>query len=91
MKRLFAFVVALGLTGNVFAACFGPICYDDQAAELKQRLQCPTSALHINTTETIDVEVSTPAFAGLLAVDSNYLLYISTSNTRGGWVKVGAQ
>lgn len=40
----------------------------------------------------VDVAVSTPAAAGLLAATTNYVLYISSSNiSPASWLKVGAQ
>lgn len=40
----------------------------------------------------VNVAVSTPAAAGLLAATTNYVLYISSNNqTPSNWLKVGAQ
>lgn len=40
----------------------------------------------------VDVTVTTPTVAGMLVVDSNYVLYIATATTSiADWIKVGTQ
>ena len=90
MKYL-VLAVLLSVASVASAANYGPLTYDESRASMTLPLDIVTSGLRFTTVETIDVDVSTPTLAGMLAVDSVYALYIATSTGRGGWVKVGAQ
>ena len=89
MKKLV--IGLMFMAGVAGASCMGPFCWDESGASVKGTLSVPTSGIHITSTETITVGVSTPTAAGLLGIDSSYILYISTGTGRGAWEKVGGQ
>ena len=89
MKKLILAIAVLSVSNVAYSACQGPYCYNDVGAEITSRITVPS--LRITGIETIDVDVTTPTVTGLFAFDSDFVLYVSTSNLRGGYQKVGAQ
>jgi hypothetical protein len=82
MKKFVLTVLTVSAAvGAVYAACMGPICWDDSGVYLSQGLYLPT----------VTIDTTTPKAAGILVKDSSNNIYVSTGTAIGGFIKVGAQ
>ena len=100
MKKLLTLGLVGMLSGGLYAACIGPLCYDDSGtSSISGNVGISGTATvgslsnsGVTVVGVVDVTVSTPSAVGQLVRTSANILYISTATaTAGSWQKVGAQ